>query len=220
MIVTLNMCMPEDDAMRQRFGERMALLKRDNRAVIAAMRGSGTDVPDTMIDLGLPYVPETHRTDAYGQPVMELYGIHDMMERGKWSCGDGSSWEAAVLEEKYGVPTLCIAVAQGDDDQHGVFVTAEGAVDPVANYHSGRRSPIPRRSNAVTGSSCTLQDGRVICVEPEVCAVDENGRWNCPGLPSLSGRRAEIGRVIRTPNGQAYARMPNGAVVPVRRSRR
>lgn len=220
MIVTVNLCMPEGDAMRQRFAEFMELLKRDNRAVIAAMRASGTEVPDTIGELGLQYVPETNRTDAYGQPVMQLYGLHDMVERGTWSCGDGVAFEAAVLEEKYGVPTLCIAVSQGDDNLHGVFVTPEDVVDPLANYRSGRSTPVPRRSKNVEGSACRIEDGRVICVESDACAVDENGRWVCPRLPGLSGRRAAIGQIYRTPNGQAWARTPAGAVVPVRRSRR
>lgn len=219
MIVTVHMCMPEGDAMRQRFSDLMELLKQDNRAVIAAMMAEGTDVPDTMAELGLQYSPENHRSDAEGRPVMELYGIRDMVDRGTFSCGDATGWESAVLEEKYGIPTLCVAVAQGDNDMHGVFVTAEDVVDPTANFLSGHRWTVPPLAPTVEGSACMIEDGRVICIEDDVCSVAEDGTWHCPPMPGLSGRRIAIGPVRRSPNGQAWARTRNGAVVPVRRRR-
>lgn len=217
----MHMCMPEGDAMRRRFADLMEAMKLDNRAVIAAMLDGGYDVADTVGELGLEYVPERHRKDAHGQPIMNIYGIHDMVSRGTFSCADAVCYEAAVLEEKYGVPTLCLAVAQGDDDQHAVFVTVDDVIDPTANFLADRKPRIPRVRSAqrVAGSSCTIEDGRVICVEPDVCAVDENGRWHCPAVPGLSGRRAKIGPIRRTPNGQMWARTKDGAVVPVRRFR-
>jgi hypothetical protein len=219
MIVTLHMSMPEGDAMRQRFGDLMEAMKRDNRCVISAMLSNGLDVPDTVGEIGLEYIPETHRLDERGQPILEIFGYRDMVSRGTFSCGDASAYEAAVLEEKYGVPTLCIAVAQGDDDMHAIFVTSDNAVDPTANFLSGRRSPIPAVPNPVPGTYCTIEDGRVVCIEEDMCGVGEDGVWYCPAVPGLSGRRAAIQSVRRTGNGQAWARTADGAVVPVRRQR-
>ncbi len=216
MIVTCHLCMPEGDAMRSRFGDLMEIFKKDNRAVIAAMRADGTDVPDTVGDLGLQYLPELHKADGYG-PVMDIYGLRSMVDRGTFSCGDAAAFEAAILEEKYGVPTLCIAVSQGDDDLHAIFVTADSIVDPVANNQAGRRSKIPTPRRPLAGSECVIEDGRVVCVEEDACAVGEDGVWRCPALPGLTGRRASIGEIERSPNGQAWARTPHGAVVPVRR---
>lgn len=217
MIVACHLCMPEGDAMRARFSDLMELVKRDNRSVIAAMIANGDDVPDTVGELGLTYVPEEHRTDAFGEPIMEIFGIRDMVAREKFSCGDASGWEAAVLEEKYRVPTLCIAVSQGPVDCHGIFVTSTQAIDPVANYLSGRRWSPPSNRDLIDGSACIIEDGRVVCFEEDVCAVGEDGVWDCPAVPGLSGRRVSIGRIERTPNGQAWARTPDGVVVPVRR---
>lgn len=219
MIVTLHMCMPEGDAMRSRFGDLMELLKRDNRAVIAAMLAEGIDVPDTVGDLGLQYVGETHCLDGRGQPVMAIYGLRDMVDRGTWSCGDAAAYEAAVVEEKYGIPTLCLAVAQGDDDLHAVFVTPDNVVDPLANYLTGQRWKIRQPKKRISSTACVIEDGRVVCQENDVCAVDENGVWYCPAVPGLTGRRSKIGSVRRTSNGQAWATTKTGAVVPVRSRR-
>ncbi len=213
----MHMCMPEGDAMRQRFSDLMEVMKRDNRAVIAAMMANGIEIPDTVGDLGLEYAPEQHRADSRGQPVMDVYGIRDMVARKKFSCGCAVALEAAIMEEKYGVPTLCIAVAQGDDDLHAIFVTSNDVVDPLANFASGHRTPIPDAQFPVEGSACIIQDGRVVCIEDDVCAVDEYGRWHCPAVPGLSGRQVSIGRVEHSANGGAWARTPEGAVVPVRR---
>lgn len=218
MRVTLHLCMPEGDAMRQRFSDLMEIQKRDNRGVIAAMMANGIEIPDTVGDLGLKYVPEQHRVDDRGQPIMDIYGIRDMVERNAFSCGCAAAYEAAVMEEKYGVPTLCLSVAQGEDDLHAIFVTSKSVIDPVANYFSGHRPPIPSSPVYVQESACIIgDDGRVVCVEDEVCAVDEQGRWDCPGVPGLTGRRATIGNIHTTANGAAWARTPEGAVVPVRR---
>lgn len=211
------MCMPEGDAMRQRFSDLMELLKRDNRGVIAAMLGNGMPIPETMDDLGLRYIPEQNSRDEHGEPVMALYGLRDMVERSSFSCGDAAAYEAAVMEEIYGIPTICLAVAQGDEDMHAVYVTAEDVVDPTANFMSGRRSPVPQGEPTVQGSVCTIEDGRVVCIEDDVCSVGPDGTWDCPSLPELSGRQASIGPVQRSPNGQGWARTADGAVVPVRR---
>ncbi|MCH9637718.1 MAG: hypothetical protein K0U16_07225 [Gammaproteobacteria bacterium] len=218
MRVAVHLCMPEGDAMRARFGELMELVKRDNRTVIAAMLANGDEVPDTVGEWGLLYDPEQHRTDEHGEPVLDIFGVRQMVRRGRFSCGCAAALEAAILEEKYGVPTLCVAVSQGEIDLHGVFVTCDSVVDPVANYLSGRKAKVPTPQVPVDGSACIIgDDGRVVCFEEDVCAVDENGVWDCRAVPGLTGRRASIGRIHRTSNGQAWARTRGGAVVPVRR---
>lgn len=217
----MHMCMPSGDAMRHRFSELMEVMKADNRAVIRAMLDDGMDVPDTVAELGLRYVPAQHRLDAHGQPIMDVYGLRDLVAMGTFSCGDAASLEAAVLEEKYGMPAVCLAVAQGDDDLHGVFATSDGIVDPVANYLTGTRWKAPRRRRALPAYSCEIKDGRVVCVEPDVCAVDERGVWHCPEVPGLTGRRESIETIEQSDNGQLWARTKGGAVVPVtRRGRR
>lgn len=218
MIVTLKLCVPEGDAMRQTFEELMETTKRDNRRVIRAMLNAGQHVPDTVGELGLRYVPEVHRVDAERRPIMTARGMRDMVNEGIFSCFDAASFEAAVMEEKYQVPTACVAVFQTDDYLHGLFVTCEDVVDPTANYLAQRRPKIPRPSVPVEGSACIIENGRVVCVEDDECSVDESGVWHCPSVPGLSGRRIQIGRIETTPGGHAWARTPDGAVVPVRRS--
>lgn len=205
--------------MRQRFGELMEVVKRDNRAVIAAMIAEGQDVPETMGELGLTYVPEQHRQDDRGEPVMHVYGMRDMVARRTFSCGDAAAYEAAIVEEKYGVPTLCVAVAQGDNDFHAVFVTIDDAVDPTANFLAGKRVPIPMADDPLPASACRIEDGRVVCVEEEVCSVDDRGTWHCDPVPGLSGRRTNLRKIQRTRNGSAWGQTKEGAVVPVRRGR-
>jgi hypothetical protein len=187
MIVRMHLCMPEGDAIRSRFGEILEVVKRDNKTVIAAMLYEGIDVPDTVGELGLVYVPEQHRLDASGHPVLDVYGMRDMIARGTFSCGCAAAYEAAVIEEKYGVPTQCLSVAQGDDDFHGIFVTADSVVDPTANYLQHRRTPIPNVRDMVAGQACWIEDGRVICDEEDRCCVDERGVWTCPAVPGLTG---------------------------------
>lgn len=211
--------MPQGDAMRARFGDLMELVKRDNRGVIAAMLADRIEVPDTVGDLGLRYDPERKRSDSHGQPIMSIYGLRDMVSRGTFSCGDAAAYEAAVLEEKYGIRTLCIAVPQGEDELHGIFVIEDGAVDPTANFLSKTRSVMPQIHHAqVERSQCSIEHGRVICFEEDRCSVEEDGTWNCPDIPGLTGRRVALGPVRRTRTGQAWARTSDGSVVPVRRT--
>lgn len=218
MIVTLKLCMPEGDAMRRTFEELMETMKRDNRRVIRAMLNDGQHVADTVGELGLRYDPERHRFDHHRQPIMTLRGVRDMVAERKFSCGDAASYESAVMEEKYSVPTECVAVFQDDDYLHGVFVTCDDVVDPTSNYLAQRRSPIPTPTVPVEGSACIIEDGRVVCVEDDECSVDASGTWHCPSVPGLTGKRVQIGRIERTPSGHTWARTADGAVVPVRRS--
>jgi hypothetical protein len=216
MRFTTHLCMPEGDGSRESYEDALEFLKRDNRRVIAAMLGAGQDVADTVGQLALVYIPEQPRLDGSGRPLMDLYGLHDMVTRGSFSCGDAVGYEAAVLEEKYGVPTRCVSCPQDDNYFHAVYVTNEGAVDPTANFLTGVTPQVPRTSNPVTPMACEIgPDGRVVCDQPSSCCVDEHGVWSCPAIPGLTGRREAIGPIQRSPHGQAWTRTRNGAVVPV-----
>lgn len=220
MRFTLHLCMPEGDGSRESYNDALAMTKRDNQRVIAAMLREGIPVVDTVAELGLEYVPEIRRFDVTGRPLMNIYGIHDMVERGTFSCADAAAYEAAVLEEKYGVLAEAIGAAQGDNDFHAVYVTENGIVDPTANFLAGRpRPPIPARNPHLRRRDCRIEDGRVVCNEPPACAIDSKGVWNCPSVPGLTGKREKITRVVVSPRGQAWARTKNGAAVPVRRPR-
>src|SRR5690554_615484 len=105
MRVTLHMCGPQGEALRQQLSNVLNTLKMDNRYVINAMLNSGSDVPDTVIDAGLDYVPSRHRKTRDGDPVLDFYGMRRMFASGTFSCADAAAYEAAVLEEKYGIPT-------------------------------------------------------------------------------------------------------------------
>ena len=213
MIVTLHLCMPSGETMRQQFTRLLNEVKDDNRRVVAAMLAAGEHVPDTVGELGLSYLPEQHRTDRNGEPVMAIYGLRAMLDRGTFSCGDAAGFEASVMNEKYRVPARCLAVSQGIEDLHAVYVTPEMTVDPTANFLAGRRSPRPRVVADPTGV-CTIVDGRVVCDEEPDCCVDENGQWSCPVIPGLSARREKIGRIFSR-DGARWAQTPTGAVVPV-----
>ena len=220
MRLTLHLCMPEGDGSRESYAEGLSQIKRDNRRVIAAMLRAGIPVVDTVGELGLQYVPEQRRFGPDGRPLMDIYGIHDMVERGTFSCGDAAAYEAAVLEEKYGVVAETLSVPQGDNDFHAVYVTSNGLVDPTANFLAGRSRPmIPARNPRMRGKDCRIEDGRVICNEPAACVVDTRGVWSCPIVPGLTGKRESIGKIEVSPRGQAWARNRSGGAVPVRRTR-
>jgi len=218
VIVTLYLCMPEGETMRQQFTRLLNEVRDDNRRVLAAMMAAGEHVPDTVGELGLSYVPEQHRTDMHGDPIMDLYGLRGMLDRGSFSCGDAAAYESAVMYEKYAVPARCLAVAQGAEDMHAVYVTPERVVDPTANFLSGRRLTQPRAVADPTGM-CTIVDGRVVCDEEPDCCVDENGQWMCPAVPGLSNRRERIVGGIFSRQGARWAKTPSGAIVPVCRRR-
>ena len=221
MKLILHMCMPEGDGSRESYNDGLRMMKRDNQRVIAAMLRAGEHVPDTVGELGLQYAPAQHRKDpATGKPLMEIYGLYDMIQRGVFSCGDAAAYESAVLEEKYGIPTEPASVAQGDNDFHGVFITKDGVIDPTENFLRGRTMNVRRAPLPTPSSDCWIEDGRVRCNEPAACAVDERGVWHCPTIPGLTGKREKIGSVQVSPRGQAWARTRNtNAAVPVRRSR-
>lgn len=132
MIIELHLCAPPGEARRRILTAILNLCKDDNRLLVNAMMRSGFDVPDTVEELGLRYVPPSE--DEAATSKQPFYCLLDMLERGTFSCGDAAAWEAAVQEEKYGRPTHCLCVAQGDNEYHAIYVTADGPVDPTENW--------------------------------------------------------------------------------------
>ncbi len=217
----MHLCMPSGDASRDGYARALEWTQADNRRVIRALLADGDHVPDTVRQWDLRYVPERRRQDQGGRPLMDVYGIGDMVVRGSFSCGDAAAYEAAVLEEKYGIPALAIPAPQGDNYFHAVVVTEDGVFDPTADFLSGReRNPRHPSKRRVAAEKCwTGEDGRVACEVPAACFVDERGRWDCPRLPDVHGKREQIGPVQRSPRGQRWARAKHGAVVPVGKRR-
>jgi hypothetical protein len=230
MIVELHMCCPEGEALRQQLANALNALKQDNRYVVNAMLNSGMEVPDTVIEAGLNYVPSRHN-QKNGQPVQVFYGMKAMMDSGEFSCGGGAAMEAAVLEEKYGIPTEVLCVATADDDYHSIFVTPEGPVDPVENwlrYWEGQaglggghviQSPPRKRNEAQPlGAHCRVVEGRVQCeVEgANSCVVDpDTGLWHCPD-PALHGKPVDLVQVFQGERtNQRWGQTKDGLVVPV-----
>jgi len=219
MKLTLHLCMPAGDGSRDTYQHALELLQADNRRGIRAMLARGDTIPDTIGEWDLLYVPETPRNNAQGDPLMDMYWIGDCVERGTFSCGDAAAYESAVLEEKYGVPALPVSVPQADNDFHAVVVSELGVHDPVANFQRGLRHHVPKRTKKrIAPQSCEIgPDGRVRCDVAPRCYVDAKGKWICPDVPGLTGRRESLSSVHRSPNGQQWARTNNGAVVPMRR---
>lgn len=219
MLLTLHLCMPSGDGSRASYQDALELVQADNRRVIRAMLNNGDEIPDTVGEWGLAYAPEQRRANPQGQPLMDVYGLGACVERGYFSCGCAAAIEAAILEEKYGVAALATSVPQADNDFHAVVVSELGVHDPVLNFQRGLRHHVPSRpKRRVKPQSCEIgPDGRVHCEVPATCYVDPRGRWHCPDVPGLSDRRESIASVHRSPGGQQWARMKNGAVAPLRR---
>lgn len=222
MIVLVHLCMPEGEPMRAEWTDLCNLLREDNRMVVASMLRAGIPVADTVEELGLRYVPEWHRKDPRtGEPTIGMYSIRYMLERGTFSCGDACGYESAVLTEKYGIATECLGVDVGEGDMtgdyHGIFVTPTGAIDPVARFLGGGGGIAPQQNprGTVAGRSCSIIDGRVQCDDTEdACCLDEEGRWYCPSVPLLHGRRERIGKIRRSRHG-AWSKTASGATVPI-----
>lgn len=214
MIIEMHMCGPGGDFRRQQLTRLLNELKRDNQYVINAMLNAGQHVPDTVIELGLDYEPATGLDkESRRQP---FYGMRDMIEEGTFRCGDGSAYEAAVMEEKYGIPSMVIVVPQGDSDYHGLFVTPDGPIDVVENWLryweariAQRSAPIPKveAPQVEVNAVCRIDGGRVECDAVEdtsSCCVDRHGNWRCPGDHPLHGRDADV-RTYRRRGGQRWA---------------
>lgn len=232
MIATLHLCGPEGEALRQQLSDMLNMLKQDNRYVVNAMLHSGLDVPDTVSDAGLEYVPSRHEQAPNGEPIQVYYGMRAMFDNGTFSCFEGSSYEAAVLEEKHGVPTECLAVAFDGGDHHAIYVTPDGEVDPTENYlrrweeelglrsPRSHRPPKPRTTShppRELGASCRIVEGRVDCdVDNSGACVDiERGVWNSPGS-GLHGKRVHIEEVFTGQDSRRrWAKTKTGVFVPV-----
>lgn len=132
MIVTLHLCAPPGEATRRELARALNLLKEDNRLVIQAMLRAGLEVPDTVSEMGLEYRPPTAAEAK--TPEQAFYCMADMVERGRFSCGDAAAFEAAVVEEKYGIQTEVIVVPQGSTEYHALYVCEFGAIDPTENW--------------------------------------------------------------------------------------
>ena len=126
MIIKSHFCAPPGEARRRIITNVLNIHKDDNRTIIQALLAKKVEVIDNVWDLGLKYVPPLGNEDE--QP---FYSIVDMLERGEFSCGDAAAYEAAVQEEKYHVPAHCMCVAQGSNEYHAIYVTANGPTDPT-----------------------------------------------------------------------------------------
>lgn len=132
MKVVLHLAGPPGEATRRELQQALDIVKEDNRLIINAMLNSGFDVPDDMWDMGVVYDPPNvveANTAAQG-----FFCYVDMLNNGTFSCGDAAAWEAAVLEEKYGIPTQTMITPQGSYDYHAIYVAPEGAVDPTDKW--------------------------------------------------------------------------------------
>lgn len=222
MIVTLHLCAPQGEVLRQQLSNILNQLKEDNRYVINAMLRSGLKVPDTVIEAGLDYVPSRHQKNVQGEPIQVYYGMKSMFDSRTFSCAEAAAFESAVLEEKYGEPTECVSVALGRGDHHAIFVTQDGEVDPTENYlryweqKTGLGNAplrIPRRSkNPRTrlGAVCEIIDGRVACdvAGSGSCVDAKRGVWKSKDR-KLNGKRANI-----VDTGKGWARTKTGVFVP------
>lgn len=228
MIATLHLCGPDGEVLRQQLSAMLNLLKQDNRYVINAMLNSGLDVPDTVIEAGLEYIPSRHQQSSNGEPMQVYYGMRSMFDSGTFSCAEGAALEAAVMEEKYGVPTECVAVAFDDGNHHAIYVTSDGAVDPTENYlrywesqtGSGVAQVLPtklkRQRPRDSGPSCQIVDGRVDCdVDNAGACVDiERRRWYAPNS-QLHGKRVQIEEVFTGQDSRRrWAKTKAGVFVP------
>jgi len=225
VIVTLHLCAPQGEVLRQQLSNILNQLKQDNRYVINAMLGSGLAVPDTVIDADLEYVPSRHRKNETGEPMQVYYGMRSMFDTGTFSCAEAAAFEAAVLEEKYGEPTECISVDLGDGNYHAIFVTKDGEVDPTENYLRHweqqlgmgstpvRRAVNPKRrakNRTSLGAVCQIVDGRVACdiAGAGSCVDVKRGVWRSSDR-KLNGKRAQLADV-----GRGWARTKTGVFVP------
>lgn len=137
MYLGLHLCGPRGDGSRMLLDMALAMLQFDNECVVQAMLRDGRHVPECMEELGLEY--EDHCVLDPDSDKQDLYGFRAMMERGKFSCGEASCFEAAVLQVKHGIPARAFS-RYGTDDGfwHAVYMTPAGVVNPVARYLASR----------------------------------------------------------------------------------
>lgn len=228
MLISLHLCGPHGDALRQQLERSLEILKDDNICSITAMLNAGIEVRDTVIDLGLTYEPADgpERVSA----VQNFYGMADMIERTTFSCGDAAAYEAAVMQAKYGIPASILIAPQGGNDYHALYVTMNGTVDPTEEWieHWNARASLrtPRRRSMLAlpeanpSQSCKLIPGTnsVECSQIDGydgCCVDVDGDWNCPSNPGVHGRTADI-QSFKAKDGKRWALIgPRRNPVPV-----
>jgi len=209
MLVEMHLCGPDGDVRRQQLTRLLNELKRDNCYLINAMLNAGQHVPDTVIELGLDYDPaQGAEKESQRQP---FYGMREMVKIGTFRCGDASAYEAAVLETKYGVPTMVLVVPQGEFEYHGIYVTDQGAIDPTENWlrhwegktGNGAR-PVENPANGLEpveqNPMCMITNGKVECTglpDNSGCCVGPNGKWQCPEDHALDGMDADVKKFRR-----------------------
>lgn len=216
MLVRMHLCIPEGTSLNETFSEIMEITKRDNRRLIRAIMNSGVNVPDTVTDLGLSYVPHQHKS-VDGEPVFDVYGLQDMLAMNTFSCAEAAAFEAAIMEEKYGLQCRCVSVPQGPDDSHAVFVVGSGVIDPTMNHLRRKKRSFPeRRRDEVSPNSCSIVNGSVVCTDPPACSVSKDGTWDCPDVPRLDGGRELVKNTKNVGNGQGWTHNRNGDVLPTR----
>lgn len=139
MIVELELCGPKGAGQIELWSKLLETVQRDNEMLIEAMLRAGMQVPDTVEDLGIPYVPPTvfeARNDR-----QRLSGLGAMLDRRSFSCGDAAPLEAAVLVRKHGVPARAVPAMLPTKDPsgasvllHSVYVTPYGTIDPIQRW--------------------------------------------------------------------------------------
>lgn len=147
MIVGLHLHGPPGEATRRLVSSLLEVVRQDNIYVVQAMLDAGIDVPDTMWEMGVVYDPPNPQRpvfDAHGRivdvvdevntPQQNFYGISDILENGRFSCGDGAAAEAAIATVKHGIKTRCECVPQGGYEYHAIFITPDGPIDPSEHW--------------------------------------------------------------------------------------
>lgn len=191
----------------------MRRTQADNVLVIDAMLHEGLDVPDTVADL--VYVPHRHVKDpATGEPWIRVVGMRAMFESGEFSCADAAAYESAVQERKYGVPSESVSVPVGADDYHGIYVTAERAVDPTANWQRGVQANPGLNRGRGQARGCRIEDERVICEIDAVTGCVDPKRQIWRGGPR-AGRAEPLTSTWQNAKGQAWGRTKDGVLVPL-----
>lgn len=227
MKIELHITAPRGDALRQMLLSAINIVKNNNRMLINAMLRSGQDVPDTVYELGLTYVPNSQASEP-GTQVVKGYAA--MLETGSFSCDSASAWEAAVLEEKYGVPAVILLSEQNDTGLlHAVYMTSSGAFDPVQQWRQQQRGRDNHISEAISRSMGDVEsvgqceiggDGVMSCTSRETensCILQSNGQWLCPQGHPAHGSKADVRGVVWTREGRGYAEVGERRVrVPYR----
>lgn len=171
MIITSHLHGPPGEATRRLVTLTLEKHRMDNLWVLQAMIRAGHQLPDNLWDLGVVYDPPHPKrpvvndrgqvvgyVDEVHTPQQEFFSYGDVIERRRFSCGDGAPLEAALVTALTGTPTKCECVAQGGIEYHAIYYTPDGPVDPSERWKQryqrtyGRpyipeQQPIPVRLN-------------------------------------------------------------------------